>query len=147
MINQQVIIIRWYMVIIKDFLKSVEVLFSVEYIIPPLVINGVESSIWFSRLWGSFSWIDIVWYKVYMGEGSRQSSKIFGFKILSISLWKGGHSTHSGQMRPHFCYALMKTSVLCLLFSWRRRKISDRGWNWCFISNQLKLDNIFCDWL
>ena len=45
MIKQQVIIIRWYMVIIKDFLKSVEVLFSVEYIIPPLVINGVESSI------------------------------------------------------------------------------------------------------
>ena len=41
MIKQQVIIIRWRMVIIQNLLKSTEVLFSVEYIIPPLIIDGV----------------------------------------------------------------------------------------------------------
>ena len=41
MIKQQILIIRWYIVIILIFLNIVEVIFSVEYIIPPLIISGV----------------------------------------------------------------------------------------------------------
>ena len=41
MIKQQVIIIRWHMFIIKNLFNSMEVIFSVEYIIPPLIIDGL----------------------------------------------------------------------------------------------------------
>ena len=45
MINNQVIIIRWCVVMIQNFLKSMEVIFSVEYIITPLIIDGGEAGI------------------------------------------------------------------------------------------------------
>ena len=41
MINQKVILIGQRMDNIQKFLKSVEMLFSVEYIMPPLIIGGV----------------------------------------------------------------------------------------------------------
>ena len=41
MVNQQVIIIIWRMVIIQKLLKSMEVLFSVEYIMLLLITDGV----------------------------------------------------------------------------------------------------------
>ena len=39
MIKQKLIVIRWHMFIIKNLFNSMEVIFSVEYIIPLLIID------------------------------------------------------------------------------------------------------------
>ena len=104
-------------------------------------------SLWFERWWGSFSRRNIVWGEVAMGKGLRPSIKKTVYSRLSSSLWKVGHTTHSGRMRQNFCNAIVKTSVLYLLLLWLQIKISDIGRHWCFIYKQLKPAKICCDWL
>ena len=54
MINQQVIIIRWCMVIILNLLYSMELILSYEYIIPPMIIDGL------------FNWLFPVLWVIYV---------------------------------------------------------------------------------